>query len=145
MNFVPSVSEVDLRISTSSVILHFQNSVLFCILNQLLALQNIWKLNSSFLIYSLLVGYCRIFRINRELEEIKENKLLDEVLNLKQKSELQVANFFYEQTVFYLTQALLIPVKYMFRLEKQDITEAAVPFKISVLKNFVIFTGKHLC
>ena len=76
---------------------------------------------------------------------MQENKLLDEVLNLKQKSELQVANFFYEQTVFYLTQALLIPVKYMFRLEKQDITEAAVPFKVSVLKNFVIFTGKHLC
>ena len=142
MNFVPSVSEVDLRISTSSVILHFQNSVLFCILNQLLALQNIWKLNSSFFNLLTSVGYCRIFRINRELQE---NKLLDEVLNLKQKSELQVANFFYEQTVFYLTQALLIPVKYMFRLEKQDITEAAVPFKVSVLKNFVIFTGKHLC
>ena len=142
MNFVPSVSEADLRISTSSVILHFQNSVLSCILNPLLALQNIWKLNSSFFNLLASVGYCRIFRINRELQE---NKLLDEVLNLKQKSELQVANFFYEQTVFYLTQALLIPVKYMFRLEKQDITEAAVPFKISVLKNFVIFTGKHLC
>ena len=131
MNFVPSVSEVDLRIRTSSVILHFQNSVLFCILNQLLALQNIWKLNSSFFNLLTSVGYCRIFRINRELQE---NKLLDEVLNLKQKSELQVVNCFYEQTVFYLTQALIIPVQSCSDLKNKILQKQPFPSKQVFLK-----------